>query len=60
MLEGSVQRHGDKVRITAQLINAVSDEHIWADSYDRSLNDIFSIQPVQGIRLLRVLIMQWP
>lgn len=44
ILEGSVQRHGEKVRITAQLINAVTDEHIWADSYDRSLNDIFTIQ----------------
>jgi TolB-like protein/class 3 adenylate cyclase/Tfp pilus assembly protein PilF len=44
ILEGSVQMSGDKVRITAQLINAETDEHLWADSYDRSMNDIFSIQ----------------
>ncbi len=44
ILVGSVQRSGDRVRITAQLINASSDEHLWAESYDRSLKDIFSIQ----------------
>jgi TolB-like protein/class 3 adenylate cyclase/Flp pilus assembly protein TadD len=44
ILEGSVQISGDKVRITAQLINTATDEHLWADSYDRSMNDIFSIQ----------------
>ena len=44
VLEGSVQRAGDQVRITVQLINALSDAHIWADSYDRSLSDIFKVQ----------------
>ena len=44
ILEGSVQRVGDDVRITAQLISAENDEHIWADNYDRHLTDIFSIQ----------------
>jgi TolB-like protein/Tfp pilus assembly protein PilF len=44
ILEGSVQRVGDEVRITAQLISAVDDEHIWADNYDRQLNDIFILQ----------------
>jgi TolB-like protein/class 3 adenylate cyclase/Tfp pilus assembly protein PilF len=44
ILEGSVQRVGDEVRITAQLISAENDEHIWADNYDRRLTDIFSIQ----------------
>lgn len=44
ILEGSVQRIGDEVRITAQLISADDDEHIWADNYDRQLTDIFSIQ----------------
>lgn len=44
ILEGSVQSSGDKVRITAQLINASTDEHLWAESYDRSIKDIFSIQ----------------
>lgn len=55
VLEGSVQRHGEKVRITAQLINAVTDEHIWADSYDRSLNDIFSIQREVALAIAAVL-----
>ena len=44
ILEGSVQRVGNDVRITAQLISAEDDEHIWADNYDRQLTDIFSIQ----------------
>lgn len=44
ILEGSVQRIGDQVRVTAQLISAENDEHIWADSYDRRLTDIFAIQ----------------
>ncbi len=43
-LEGSVQKVGNKVRITAQLINANTQEHIWADRYDRDLKDIFSMQ----------------
>ena len=44
ILEGSVQKIGDQVRVTAQLISAENDEHIWADSYDRRLTDIFNIQ----------------
>jgi len=44
ILEGSVQRSGDHVRITAQLIKADTDEHLWAESYDRPMKDIFSIQ----------------
>ena len=44
VLEGSVQRTGDKVRVTGQLINARTDEHVWAKSYDRDLKDIFAIQ----------------
>lgn len=44
ILEGSVQHAGHKVRITAQLINATTDEHLWADTYDRTIDDIFSIQ----------------
>ena len=42
--EGSVQRAGNKVRVTGQLINAATDEHQWAKAYDRDLADIFSIQ----------------
>lgn len=44
ILEGSVRRAGDRVRITAQLINARTDEHLWAEVYDRQLTDIFQIQ----------------
>lgn len=55
ILEGSVQRHADKVRITAQLIDAVNDEHVWADSYDRPMNDIFSIQREVALAIAAVL-----
>ncbi len=44
ILEGSVRRLGDQVRITAQLINASTDEHLWAESYDRPVKDLFTIQ----------------
>jgi adenylate cyclase len=44
VLEGSVRRGGNRVRITAQLIDAVSGKHLWAERYDRSLEDIFAVQ----------------
>jgi TolB-like protein/tetratricopeptide (TPR) repeat protein len=44
IVEGSVQRSGDQVQITAQLINAETDEHLWAETYERPLKDIFVIQ----------------
>jgi TolB-like protein/class 3 adenylate cyclase len=44
ILEGSVRKEGDKIRISAQLINANTDEHIWADTYDRNASEIFAIQ----------------
>ncbi|UCC83369.1 MAG: tetratricopeptide repeat protein, partial [Gemmatimonadota bacterium] len=44
VLEGEVQRAGDRVRINAQLIDARTDEHIWSEQYDRELMDIFAIQ----------------
>ncbi|GMG86945.1 hypothetical protein [Biformimicrobium ophioploci] len=44
VLEGSVQRAGDRVRITAQLISAIDGAHIWSKNYDRTLDDIFAIQ----------------
>ncbi|MBI4622985.1 MAG: TIR domain-containing protein [Verrucomicrobia bacterium] len=44
ILEGSVRRAGNRVRITGQLINAATDEHLWAKSYDRELTDIFAVQ----------------
>jgi adenylate cyclase len=44
VLEGSVRRAGDRVRITAQLIDTKSDSHLWSESYDRRLEDVFAIQ----------------
>ena len=44
VLEGSVRKSGDKVRITAQLIEAGNDRHLWSQTYDRELTDIFVIQ----------------
>jgi TolB-like protein/Flp pilus assembly protein TadD len=44
LLEGSVRRAGNRVRVSVQLINANSDEHIWAEDYDRDLTDVFAIQ----------------
>jgi adenylate cyclase len=44
LLEGSVRRAGDRIRVTAQLIDAETDQHIWADRYDRDLDDIFAVQ----------------
>jgi TolB-like protein/Flp pilus assembly protein TadD len=44
LLEGSVRRIGNRVRVNVQLINANNDEHIWAEDYDRDLTDVFAIQ----------------
>jgi TolB-like protein/Tfp pilus assembly protein PilF len=44
LLEGSVRRAGNRVRVSVQLINANNDEHLWAEDYDRDLTDVFAIQ----------------
>ena len=44
ILEGSVQKSGDAVRVNVQLIRAASDSHLWADTFDRKLTDIFSVE----------------
>jgi TolB-like protein/Tfp pilus assembly protein PilF len=44
ILEGSVRRIGNRVRVNVQLINAENDEHMWAEDYDRELTDVFAIQ----------------
>ncbi len=44
VLEGSVRKAGNRVRITGQLIDAISDHHLWAERYDRELADIFAVQ----------------
>ncbi len=52
VLEGSVQRSGDRVRITAQLIDALTGNHLWAKRYDRNLKDIFALQDEITINIL--------
>jgi TolB-like protein/Flp pilus assembly protein TadD len=44
ILEGSVRRSGNKIRITAQLIEAKTDKHLWSQTYDREIKDIFAVQ----------------
>ena len=44
ILEGSVQKAADQVRVNVQLINAMTDAHLWADTYDRKLTDIFAVE----------------
>jgi adenylate cyclase len=44
VLEGSVRKSGDRIRVTAQLIDVKTDQHVWANRYDRELKDVFAIQ----------------
>jgi TolB-like protein/Flp pilus assembly protein TadD/class 3 adenylate cyclase len=44
ILEGSVQKPGDQVRVNVQLIHAATDTHLWADTYDRKLTDVFAVE----------------
>jgi TolB-like protein len=44
ILEGSVQKSNDQVRVTVQLINALNDSHLWAETYDRKLSDVFGVE----------------
>lgn len=44
ILEGSVRKSGDRIRVTAQLINAADGYHLWSETFDRELNDVFAIQ----------------
>jgi adenylate cyclase len=55
VLEGSVRKMGDKVRITAQLIDALSGHHLWADRYDRDLKDIFALQDEIALHVIGAL-----
>jgi adenylate cyclase len=52
VLEGSVQKSGDRVRITAQLIDALTGHHIWSEHYDRELKDIFTLQDEITMRIM--------
>jgi TolB-like protein/Flp pilus assembly protein TadD/tRNA A-37 threonylcarbamoyl transferase component Bud32 len=55
LLEGSVRRAGARVRIVAQLIDAASDQHLWAETYDRELTDIFAIQTEVALHIAAAL-----
>ncbi|MDX1459792.1 MAG: hypothetical protein R3348_01935, partial [Xanthomonadales bacterium] len=55
VLEGSVRKSGSMIRITSQLIEAASDSHLWSETYDRELEDIFAIQDDIASRILGVL-----
>ena len=55
VLEGSVRRAGNRVRIVGQLIDARSDEHLWAETYDRELKDVFAIQSEVAQRIAAAL-----
>jgi adenylate cyclase len=52
VLEGSFQRSGDRVRITAQLIDALTGHHLWAEQYERDLKDLFALQDEITLRIL--------
>jgi TolB-like protein/DNA-binding SARP family transcriptional activator/Tfp pilus assembly protein PilF len=55
VVEGSVQVSGDRCRITVQLIDALRDEHLWAETYDRALADVFEVQSDVALRIARAL-----
>ena len=55
ILEGSVRRVGNRVRVNVQLINASNDEHLWAEDYDRDLTDVFAIQTDLAQKIAREL-----
>ncbi|ABK16877.1 adenylate/guanylate cyclase domain-containing protein [Syntrophobacter fumaroxidans] len=52
VLEGSVQRAGDRVRVTAQLIDALKGHHLWSERYDRNVKDIFELQDEISMKIL--------
>lgn len=55
ILEGSIQRAGDKVRIVGQLINSKTDEHVWAETYDGSINNFFDFQSDIALKIANAL-----
>lgn len=56
VLEGSVQRSGDRLRVTAQLVDAVAGKNLWSESYDRKLEDYFSIQDEITLSILHTIV----
>ena len=60
VLEGSLRKAGDQMRITTQLIDATKDQHLWAERYDRSLKDIFAVQDEIVQKIVTTLKLQLP
>ena len=58
VLEGSVQKSGEQVRVTVQLIRAASDSHLWAETYDRKLTDVFAVESEVAEKIARSLRVQ--
>ncbi|MGD2125520.1 MAG: tetratricopeptide repeat protein [Desulfobacteraceae bacterium] len=58
VLEGSIQKAGDQLRVTAQLIDALEGDHLWAERYDRELKDLFKVQDEITIKILKALRMK--
>jgi len=55
VLEGSAQKSGERIRITAQLIDAITGRHIWSESYDRTLKEIFELQDEITLEIVRAM-----
>jgi len=55
VLEGSVQKSGNRIRINAQLIDALTGRHLWAERYDRDLKDIFAVQDEVTLKILKAM-----
>src|SRR5439155_18449865 len=55
IVEGSVRRAGKRVRIVAQLIDAKTDAHLWSETYDRELEDVFAVQTDVALNIARAL-----
>jgi adenylate cyclase len=58
VLEGSIRRAGDRVRVSAQLIDAVTGAHRWAERYDRELKDVFAVQDEVSLAVVAILVAQ--
>jgi adenylate cyclase len=55
VVEGGIHRSGERIRITAQLIDAITGHHLWAESYDRELKDVFALQDEITMEILRAI-----
>ena len=55
LLEGSVRKSGDRIRITAQLIDAADGAHLWSDTYDRTIEDVFAVQDEVAAAIIEAL-----